>query len=901
MHRFRFVYTSAILGILFVLSLSFWETPAQSRDWDQGDSLAVRVRLMADEGRYQELIDILPPLVDDARARGDSLQLGRLICARGRAELGVGNIKASERYLIDAARISEAHADTLTWLTSLGVRAFALNHQARFDETLVVLDRQIEIARAADDTLGMAFALLSTGYARLNLGQAAEARSAYMESEALFGAAGSIQYQLTALTGLGRAYSQLDDVDGARRTYRRVERLAREAGDAVNEADAINNLGVLEYHYGDLEQAASHFERAWHLKSTQAMYDGDALSNVALIRTTLGDYASAAAILEEARSEAQERGAVIAHTTATVELGNVYLAQGRSKAAARMYREAIHLGSPALEHGEARIGLARVLIRSDSLDAALAVARRSPEMEIESWAAASLTLIESRVLMRMGRLAQATAVARNAVTASDGSGLYASACAQLADCLATSGDTKSAQRWLEAAVAASEERRRATGSLNWREVTSESVHPVLIDVAATLLGSSGSPGELEAAFNLMQRLKARTLLDRIASPARAHAPVVSPSTLADVQRHLADGDLLLDFHTGDHHTLLFAVTSHESRLLMLPGQASSLAAQVELLRDALGQRSQVGSSAPWIAEASRAVGNALLDGIADMVPAVDRLVVSPDGYLNAVPFVLLSVRSEAPLGEHAQVVRLPVASMLARSASAGGGHGVIALTGTDGALTGAAAETRHIERHFRDVYITRGLVPALRDSLASRAVIHVAAHVDVDDTRPWYSGIRLVESNEDGATHLRASDILELELRGRLAVLAACESGMGKLSRGQGVLGLSSAFLVSGMESVLATLWRVDDRATSELMAAFYDGLARGATPTEALATARARLRSRPATQHPYYWAGFILVGMGEGGVELRERPQIGPLALIGLALVVLAGILLVIKNRRSA
>ena len=225
MRRFRFVRTTAILGILLFLAL-FRGTPAHSRNWDLGDSLSVAIRQMANEQRYQELLEVLPPLVQAARVRGDSLQLGRLLCARGQAELGTGNITASERFLIDAARLSEANADTLTWLTALGVRAFALNHQARFDETTVVLDRQIEIARAADDTLGMAYALLSTGYTQLNLGNAPEARRAYTEAEVLFAAAGSIQYQLTALTGLGRAYSQLDQYDDAEASLRRAVEIA---------------------------------------------------------------------------------------------------------------------------------------------------------------------------------------------------------------------------------------------------------------------------------------------------------------------------------------------------------------------------------------------------------------------------------------------------------------------------------------------------------------------------------------------------------------------------------------------------------------------------------------------------------------------------------------------------
>jgi CHAT domain-containing protein len=320
--------------------------------------------------------------------------------------------------------------------------------------------------------------------------------------------------------------------------------------------------------------------------------------------------------------------------------------------------------------------------------------------------------------------------------------------------------------------------------------------------------------------------------------------------------------------------------------------------QVGLFRDALGQRNDLESSAPMIEAARRVVGAALLGDIADMVGDARRIVVCPDGYLNTVPFLLLAVPGVEALGRHAEIVRIPVASMLRRR---GGGRsgGILAVTGSDPGLGGATAEVRDLEARFRHVTVTRGMAPHLADSLAVHSVVHVAAHVDVDDTRPWHSGIRLDPSAP--RSHLRASDVLGLQLYGRLAVLAACESGLGRVSRGQGVLGLSSAFLVSGMESVVATLWRVDDQATRSLMKAFYDELAAGAPVAQALGRARNRLRERPATAHPYYWAAFVLVGAGESSVELEEKSAGERLALFGLGLFAAVVFIFVLKNRRSA
>jgi CHAT domain-containing protein len=115
--------------------------------------------------------------------------------------------------------------------------------------------------------------------------------------------------------------------------------------------------------------------------------------------------------------------------------------------------------------------------------------------------------------------------------------------------------------------------------------------------------------------------------------------------------------------------------------------------------------------------------------------------------------------------------------------------------------------------------------------------------------------------NEDGI--LRARDILKLRLDADIVVLSACQSGLGKLVRGEGIAGLSQAFLYAGAERVVVSSWEVNDLATSELMKEFYTGLSRNVAPGEALQQAKlAMIRSgAPAYRNPYYWASFVLIG----------------------------------------
>jgi hypothetical protein len=116
---------------------------------------------------------------------------------------------------------------------------------------------------------------------------------------------------------------------------------------------------------------------------------------------------------------------------------------------------------------------------------------------------------------------------------------------------------------------------------------------------------------------------------------------------------------------------------------------------------------------------------------------------------------------------------------------------------------------------------------------------------------------------------------------------------------GEGVLGLTGAFAAAGVPAVIATLWPVQDRVTARLMKEVYVSLGRGATVAAALRKAQLAIRNDPATRHPFYWAGFVLVGDGSVRVGLQERPWwsrdaalILPVVLLAIGLLVAVGLL---------
>ncbi|HSP06770.1 MAG TPA: CHAT domain-containing protein, partial [Acidobacteriota bacterium] len=141
--------------------------------------------------------------------------------------------------------------------------------------------------------------------------------------------------------------------------------------------------------------------------------------------------------------------------------------------------------------------------------------------------------------------------------------------------------------------------------------------------------------------------------------------------------------------------------------------------------------------------------------------------------------------------------------------------------------------------------------------------LHFASHGVIDEQNPEFSSILLStpqKGAEDG--YLMTQEIFDLKLNADLVVLSACKTGLGRQIRGEGIMGLSRAFLCAGASSVLASLWNVPDASTAQFMTDFYRSMVtKGMSKTEALKKARLELIRSGKFSHPYYWAPFVLIG----------------------------------------
>jgi CHAT domain-containing protein len=149
--------------------------------------------------------------------------------------------------------------------------------------------------------------------------------------------------------------------------------------------------------------------------------------------------------------------------------------------------------------------------------------------------------------------------------------------------------------------------------------------------------------------------------------------------------------------------------------------------------------------------------------------------------------------------------------------------------------------------------------------IAKYRYLHFATHGLLNESHPELSGIVLSLVDEQGQPRdgfLKLSEIYNLKLSADLVVLSACQTALGKQVKAEGIIGLTRGFMYAGAPRVVASLWKVQDDATAELMANFYRAMLReGKRPAEAMRVAQVAMLNKRNWRSPFYWAAFVLQG----------------------------------------
>jgi len=780
------------------------------------------------------------------------------------------------------------------------VQALRGDYRAAADELerlLGEMDVKADPGAVADVAANSAFALTQIGDTTVALRRYAQALDIQQTEGDVGGEARSRQ-------GIANIYWRLGERERALEMFLATLPLREAANDRRGTVITLVSIGNLYRELGKHGQAASFHSRALDYATQNDMSPTDRLRvQVALAadRNAVADYWGAMHIVEEARkldipaNHPFQARALLEHARASAGVGRL---EGAVSDLQQVISMQATIGA-SFDESMARVMLAGILNKQ----------RRSTESLAELDKA--LAQLESLRIQAAGpELRAAFLAARH------------DAYGQRVDVLLSAPSTPTPATILETLLTA--ERSHARSFLDGMYSRNEAQSPdaatagdiarlyeqldghqlrLQLLVGQGLEPTDGRMVELKSEMNLL-RARISSQAATAASVAKPFDEVSTRAGLLELQGKLPAGDVILNYLLSSPRSWLWVVTRDEVRVLPLPDRAIIDKAAREFLSYLSRPPSLIDGKLP-------ASGAALARDIlwAAGLPATGRTIVIPDGVLQHVPFAALpmsaagdaqrlvertelttahslstlqllekrgharvqkprvmlvadpvfsaddsrvpaTVRNElrarvepSPLLAHLDVPRLP---------ATGDEAGAIAKL--------LPADQVHIARDFA---ANQRVFDELRTG--DYSILHFATHLRVDREDPGLTALLLSRVDASGKAlrgTVAAYEIAAMRLQPGLVVLSACDSSVGRDFRGEGMLGLGRAFLLSGAQNVIATQWPVADRATSELMQRLYAAMIQqGKSPSAALRTAQMELKNDKRWRHPYFWAGFVVYG----------------------------------------
>jgi CHAT domain-containing protein/tetratricopeptide (TPR) repeat protein len=798
------------------------------------------------EERYRRALEIAQRSRDEAREASAYTAIGRVHRLRGE---------------IDAAL--ELHMLALEIVRRLGHRDaeqgtannIGICHSLRSDFTAAMawFQKALDLASELENHDSIGNALNNVGIVHRRQGNLDLALEYFNRALTTREALGDVTGMAASLNNLGLTQANLERHQEAIATFERALALAEQAGLKNETANVISNIGVNRRAMREYAPALAAYGRGLELRRElkDRAGEGNVLRSIANVHADQGEHALALESARKAVALARETGLRDVLVDGLAITGASYLAQGDLARAQEALSESIAL----------------VEVMRAQVSGGEEPQQRFFEILLSSY----LTMVDLKVAQ--GDVAAGLAYAERAKGR------------VLLDVL-RGGRTNVFKDMTDAERAEERALRQRTvdlvGQLG-RERRSTQAAPAEIDrledeLAKARLANADFESRLYAAH---PRLKVD----------RGQAQDFAPSEL---ERLLPDRrTALVEYVVGERSVRLFVATREVGgpanvRVYDLPLDRASVRTTVRKLRAAVTGR-ELG-----VRDGARLAYDALLRPAAAQLAGRTRWVIVPDDALWDLPFQALVTPSGRYLVEDVAVSYVPSLTVLrevvsrraATKADRPAARALLALGNPS--FAGAAPPPERLalrssglvplpeaEREVRTLGRLYGAsastvlvgAEAREDVLKRQAggfrVLHLATHGELDAAAPLRSHVLLTpgSAEEDGV--LEAGEIMNLPLKAELVVLSACETGRGRITGGEGLIGLSWALFVAGTPTSVVSQWKIDSTSTSEFMVALHRHLRASprAAKAQALRAASRALLAKPAYRHPFYWAGFVMMG----------------------------------------
>jgi CHAT domain-containing protein/Flp pilus assembly protein TadD len=686
---------------------------------------------------------------------------------------------------------------------------------------------------------------------------------------------------------------QHGELDSAKQFFGQSLRFARARNNRFLEATALLNLGLASLQQEHFDEAIDWTNAAY--RASTILGAGNitqtALGNLGWAYYNLGDSEKSLELSLEAERRASQVGNVVLHLYWTTNVGYVYAGLGDLPHAKESYLRALELATQI--NGREGIynalrALALVSVESGELeearkysDEAIAIARADNNRLDELYP----LLVKGLIAARARDEAEAECVFHEVEHDSKvNASLRWRAEHGLAQLYEAEGRPDTADREYRAALATFEAARSTLRSNESRLPFGANASRIYDDYIHFLVAQ----GKNDEALQVADFSRGRTLAEGLGllQKETSFKPV---SLDAQGVARRADGTILF-YWLGEKQSYLWAVTPQKTSLFTLPPGAD-IDAAAQRYRKALSGPQDVLASADGDGQF---LYRTLIAPAQGLLKKDAKVLVIPDGSLNDLNFETLLVPepklpdpklSEPKLHYWIEDVTMASASSLRILAGTRAGRGTnrgtskqkrdrtLLIVGNSVApndkypeLAKAAEQMESVARHFpaaqRKVLTREGATPSayLASDPERFSYIHFVAHGTASRLSPLDSAIVLSRgSAEDDSFKLYARDVIRHPLRADLVTISACYSAGERSYSGEGLVGLSWAFLRAGAHNVIAALWEATDASTELLMDRFYDELDKGASPDAALRAAKLSLLRNSGFRNPFYWAPFQL------------------------------------------
>ncbi|GAA5522683.1 CHAT domain-containing protein [Aliifodinibius salicampi] len=755
--------------------------------------------------------------------------------------------------------IGNAHSLYSVYSSIAGVQ-FSLGN---YDQALVSHQKSLELARQTGTPSSIASALNNIGLLYKRLGEYDKALDYYQQSLAMKDDMTSPQSIAVTTKNLGMLLWEQGKTEKAAEHYREAMELRKQVGNPYDIASSLNTMVTLELENKNFEQA---WEYAYQIQQ-------------------IGDSTDSYSILEDAATYA----------------GHIHEAQGKDREALQHFKKA-HAYSQFLPENKQLASLqnlARQYHKMNS-DSALIYGQQVIDIiENNRSRAGSVSELKTGYFQKHSDfyIELASWVLQYKKDTSRAFELVEQAKARaLRDDLAKARQNIDQQLPEEVRVERNEKRNTIDSLYTQLDITSDLQEQSQINqtIQTAELELAAYENELAEQYPVIQKVQSSEAIN-----------------LEQAQSLIDENTAVLQYAISDKDLLIFLICQDDVQLKRVPiaeGQSidSTLTQQVAGFRDAIL------SNAPkeTLQKHSKKLFGTLIQPFQQQLKNYEQLIVVPDGALAYMPFEAILQNNRYLVEDYhiKYVPSLTTLTLLDQSrpekqndllAVAGSqfneNTSEVSLNST-GRLTSLPStnmEVDSIASHFQqkailkdDLVTEQNLKNRLREN--SYQYVHLATHGIIDESQPGRSGLALSSGDEitpssieDGM--LRSSEIFGLNINSDMVVLSACNTGLGKVVKGEGMLGMQRSFFFAGASTVVVSLWNVYDRSTASLMNEFYKALLNEemqeswmdtalrwigwdeslpfGLKAPAMRQAKLQMINHPLFNHPVYWAPFIVVG----------------------------------------